>query len=67
MADSRNGLPAAMKAFALLMCIGVEVRAISEKIPAHKPGIVLFDGSNLNNFDIFRTILRQIRLEPERR
>jgi len=56
-----------MKAFALLMCIGVEVRAISEKIPAHKPGIVLFDGSNLNNFDIFRTILRQIRLEPERR
>src|SRR5882757_939404 len=47
----RSSVPTAMKAFVLLVCVGVQ--AWSQKIPPHKAGIVLFDGSNLNNFDTF--------------
>src|SRR5580698_1602877 len=46
-------LRAAMTGLALLVCVGAGTRAISQEIPPHKAGIVLFDGSNLNNFDTF--------------
>jgi hypothetical protein len=49
----RRTSPAATKVVALLICIGVGLRATSQEIPPHKAGIVLFDGSNLNQFDTF--------------
>jgi Domain of Unknown Function (DUF1080) len=53
MAFCRRTLPATTKVVALLICVGVGLRAASQEIPPHKAGIVLFDGSNLNNFDTF--------------
>lgn len=53
MVDFRNGLPAVMRVLTLLVCAGAVTMGISEKIPPHKAAIVLFDGSNLNNFDTF--------------
>jgi hypothetical protein len=44
---------AVMTTLALSVGVGGERRAISQEIPPHKAGIVLFDGSNLNNFDVF--------------
>ncbi len=38
---------------ALSVCAASGVRALSQEIPPHKAGIVLFNGSNLNNFDTF--------------
>jgi len=49
----RTSLLNAIRASFLLISIGVGVPALSQKIPPHKEGIVLFDGSNLNNFDVF--------------
>jgi Domain of Unknown Function (DUF1080) len=49
----RRGLPAATKVVALLICVGAGLRATSQTIPPHKAEIVLFDGSNLNQFDTF--------------
>jgi hypothetical protein len=48
-----RSLPNAISTPLLLICIGVGVPAICQKIPPHKAAIVLFDGSNLNNFDVF--------------
>jgi hypothetical protein len=53
MIDCRRDLPAAGKVFALLACLGVGTQVISQKIPPHKAGIALVDGSNLNHFDTF--------------
>jgi len=49
----RKSLLNAIRAPFLLICIGLGVPATSQKIPPHKAGIVLFNGSNLNNFDVF--------------
>jgi hypothetical protein len=38
---------------ALVVCISAPGQAASSEIPAHKSAIVLFDGSDLRNFDIF--------------
>jgi hypothetical protein len=46
-------LRAAMAGLTLLVCAGAGVCAISQEIPRHGAAIVLFDGSNLNNFDTF--------------
>ena len=46
-------LPVAMTGLALLVCVGAGARATSQEIPPHKRAIVLFDGSNLKNFDTF--------------
>ena len=46
-------LEAAVTTLALLACVGGEARARSQEIPHHKSGIVLFDGSNLNHFEVF--------------
>jgi hypothetical protein len=37
----------------LTLFLGAGIPALSQKIPPHKAAIVLFDGSNLNNFDTF--------------
>jgi hypothetical protein len=46
-------LRAAVAGLALLVCVGAGARTMSQEIPPHKAAIVLFDGSNLNNFDTF--------------
>ena len=40
---------------ALVPCVNALGQAASPKIPAHKSAIVLFDGSDLKNFDTFLT------------
>jgi hypothetical protein len=42
-----------MKAFALLIFAAIVPHAVSQKVPPHRAAIVLFNGSNLNNFDTF--------------
>jgi Domain of Unknown Function (DUF1080) len=37
----------------LLICASVPGHAFAQKIPPHKAAVVLFDGSNLNQFDSF--------------
>ena len=37
----------------LLICASVPGHALAQKIPPHKAAVVLFDGSNLNQFDSF--------------
>ncbi len=41
------------QSLALVMCVSAMIPAIANKIPAHKSAIVLFDGKNLDQFDIF--------------
>jgi hypothetical protein len=41
------------KTFAFLIVTGLSLPALSQKIPAHKAAVVLFDGKDLNNFDTF--------------
>lgn len=52
MNDQRSAT-AALKALALLLVILVSLPALSQKIPPHKVGIVLFNGKDLNHFDTF--------------
>jgi hypothetical protein len=49
----KRALPTAMTVIALLICVAAGVQAASQKIPPHQAAVVLFDGSNLNNFDTF--------------
>src|SRR5260370_271349 len=37
----------------LVVCAGSLRQAVPQTIPAHKSAVVLFDGSNLKNFDTF--------------
>ena len=43
------------KVFVLVVCAGALRRAVSQTIPAHKSAVVLFNGSDLKNFDTFLT------------
>src|SRR5450756_2482402 len=52
MSNNRSA-SAAMKALALLIVAVVSLPALSQKIPPHKAGIVLFNGKDLNRFDTF--------------
>jgi hypothetical protein len=47
----------------ILICIGFMASATPQEIPAHKSEIILFDGSNLNNFDICLRG-RELNLDP---
>jgi hypothetical protein len=51
--NRNRSAPALMKTLALLMVAGVSLSAPSQKIPPHKAAIVLFNGKDLNNFDMF--------------
>ena len=42
-----------LKALVLIVCAGGVNSIVAQAIPAHKSAIVLFDGSNLKNFDTF--------------
>jgi Domain of Unknown Function (DUF1080) len=42
-----------MKVLVLLLGVTFAMQAVPQKIPPHKPAIVLFDGSNLDSFDTF--------------
>jgi hypothetical protein len=46
---------ALVPALVLVICANALPPAISQKIPKHKAAIVLFDGSDLRNFDVFLT------------
>ncbi len=49
---------------ALAACVNALGQATSPKIPAHKSAIVLFDGSDLKNFDTFLTS-KGLNSDPE--
>jgi hypothetical protein len=49
---------------AVVACVNVLGQGTSPKIPAHKSAIVLFDGSDLKNFDTFLTG-RGLNSDPE--
>src|SRR5260370_37027247 len=51
----RRGIPILMMMVAAVFCVHALGQATSPKIPAHESAIVLFDGSDLKNFDTFLT------------
>jgi Domain of Unknown Function (DUF1080) len=48
----RKGI-SAMRILVLFLGVTFSMQAVPQKIPPHKAAIVLFDGSNLDNFDTF--------------
>jgi hypothetical protein len=52
---SGRAISTLMTMLALVACVNALGQASSPKIPAHKSAIVLFDGSDLRNFDTFLT------------
>ena len=53
MVSCNRSVAALVTVAALFVTAGAVMPAVSQKVPPHKPAIVLFNGSDLNNFDTF--------------